>query len=796
MVKLRYFLILAFFVLAITPVLLFRAWPQANVLDAKIATAQERHMRLAKSIAAALDRYQNDVGNTVLLLASHATALHKEPEAVQLMQHMNIRSICVVARDIESASEVLSTSDRPCPEVEPQIWRGIYSEVLPGRFSFGDVEKGTDGENVMRVFAQTDGRRLVVAEIDTTYFREIGAGSAENAGAGAIIVDHSGNTLAHSRRDWVAERKSLTLMPPVIKAMSGATGVQVFQDFETQRDIVVSYTSVPNSGWGVMIPQPMSELMALARSEQQSSIYVLLTGVAGALVLALVFSRLLARPLEEVTRAAVRVSDGDFAEPDIPGHLRFLPSEFGEFLAEFQSMVLRLRETTTKIHTLAFVDSVTGLSNREYFRRSVDAFVDYAGPDEQAGMLFLDLDGFKTINDTKGHEVGDEVLVTIADRIRDTLALPPFVETCPSEASILPRRQSLQLARLGGDEFAVFAPGFNGQRAVHLAESLLCAIEEPIDLIGGGVSLSASIGVAIFPDDAQECKGLLRTADMAMYESKRGGKNQVTRFNGYVPEETAARQKLADQLFSQDIGRQMTLQFQPIYRADDFSLAAFETLTRWNHPEHGLLGPDDFFETAAELGFLRQIDRMAFNRTMVFAKQVTQRGLDPVTFSVNLSFERLADKPFIDAVVARVSPTCPLKIELTESSLMDAMDTRAVWSIDRLREAGIGVHLDGFGCSHASMASLLDLRPESIKLDHRLVSRVEQKDIAVIIQSITEMAHDLGITVNAMGVETISQVERCRELGCDYVQGYALNMPMSREDVLVLLESARLKALA
>ena len=794
--KLRYFLTLVFFVLAITPVLLFRAWPHSAVLDAKIATAQERHMRLAKSITATLDRYQSDVGKTVLLLASHADALHKTPEAARVMQHMHIRSVCVVARNMGSATEMLGSSVQPCPLVVPREWRGIYSEIAPGQFRFGEVVQGADGENVMRVFARTDRRRLVVAEIDTTYFREIGAESADSAGAVAIIVDHEGNTLAHARHDWVAERKSLKSLPAVAHSLLGETGVQVFQDVETQHNLIVSYTSLPDTGWGVMVPQPMSELMNMAKSVQQSTMYVLLIGVAGALVLAVFLSKLLARPLEEVTRTAARVSAGDLAEPDMPDFARFLPNEIGDLLAGFRDMVLRLRETTTKIHVLAFVDSVTGLSNREYFRRSVDAFVDYAGPHEQAGMLFLDLDGFKTINDTKGHEMGDAVLVTIADRIRDTLGLPPFAETCPSEASILPRRQSLQLARLGGDEFAVFAPGFNGQRAVHLAENILRAIEEPIELIGGDVSLGVSIGVSIFPDDAQDCKGLLRTADMAMYESKRSGKNQVTRFNGYVPEETAARQKLADQLFAQDIGRQMTLQFQPIYRADDFSLAGFETLTRWNHPEHGMLGPEDFFETAAELGFLRQIDRMAFNRTIVFAKQVTQRGLDPVTFSINMSFERLADKAFMDAVVARASRTCPLKIELTESSLLDALDTRAVWSIDRLREAGIGVQLDGFGCSHASMASLLDLRPESIKLDHRLVSRVERKDIAIIIQSITQMAHELGIEVIAMGVETIAQVELCREIGCDYVQGYALNMPMPREDVLVLLESARLRDLA
>ena len=134
--KLRYFLTLVFFVLAITPVLLFRAWPHSAVLDAKIATAQERHMRLAKSITATLDRYQSDVGKTVLLLASHADALHKTPEAARVMQRMHIRSVCVVARNMGSATEMLGSSVQPCPLVVPREWRGIYSEIAPGPVSY------------------------------------------------------------------------------------------------------------------------------------------------------------------------------------------------------------------------------------------------------------------------------------------------------------------------------------------------------------------------------------------------------------------------------------------------------------------------------------------------------------------------------------------------------------------------------------------------------------------------------------------------------------------------------------
>lgn len=794
--KLRYFLTLVFFVLAITPVLLFWAWPHSAVLDDKVETVQERHLRLANNIATALDRYQNDVGKSVLLLASHADALHMKPEAARLMAHLNIRSVCVVARNMGSAAEMLGNSVHPCPQIVPLRWRGIFSQIEPGQYIFGPVIQGTDGQNVMQVFAQTDRRRLVVAEIDTTYFRALSKDSTAGQETTAMIVDHEGNALAHTRPDWVAERKSLAALPPVAEALVGESGVQVFQDIETEENVVVSFTSLPATGWGVIVPQSMSELSEKAKSVQHSSLFVLMIGVAGALVLAFAVSHFLARPLEGVTRMTARVSDGDLAVPEMPASIGFLPHEFGDLVAGFRGMVLRLRETTTEINALAFVDGVTGLSNREYFRRSVDAFIDYAGPDESASMLFLDLDGFKTINDTKGHDVGDAVLVTVADRIRDVLELPPFAETSPDEASILSRRQDIQFARLGGDEFAIFAPGFNGVRAGHLAEGLLHAIEEPIALIGGGLSLSASIGVSIFPGDAQDCKSLLKTADLAMYESKRAGKNQATRFNGYVPEETTARQKLADNLFAQDIGRQMTLEFQPIYRGDDFSLAAFESLTRWNHPEQGFLEPEDFFDTAAELGFLRQIDRMAFNRTLVMTKQVAERGLDPVPFAINMSFERLADKAFINAMVERTRGACPLAIELTETSLLDAMDTRAVWSIDQLREAGIGVQLDGFGCAHASIASLLDLRPDGIKLDQRLVSRVEHKEIAIIIGSITQMAHDLGIEVTALGVETIEQVELCQSLGCDFIQGYALNMPMAREDVMVLLESSRLKVLA
>lgn len=447
-------------------------------------------------------------------------------------------------------------------------------------------------------------------------------------------------------------------------------------------------------------------------------------------------------------------------------------------------MVVRLRDSTARVNTLAFVDSVTGLANREYFRQNIDAFVGATGFDGGAALLFLDLDGFKSVNDTKGHDAGDIMLRHVADRLCETVGVPPFD---PNTSSPQDCRNPV-IARLGGDEFVIFLPNFTGDDASALADKVLGALSVPFDIGESPVALSCSIGVARFPEHGAEYSSLLKAADLAMYDAKRSGKNQIKLYFSNLHRRSSGRHFLADDLFSGAFAEQMDMIFQPIYRTGDMDYTGVEGLIRWQHPTEGLLEPNQFLPAVAALGMQRQIDTFAFEHATALVSDLAARGIDTGSLSLNLPMERLIDKPFMDLVIRNLPLPFAFSVELVESSFLDIMDSRIYWSIDRLKEAGVGIELDDFGSTHASVSSLLDLGPKRIKLDTGLVRRIsEDVRIAAILRSLVEMAHGQGVEVVGKGAEFPSQVEVLTELGCDYLQGYALSTPMTASQLASVL---------
>ena len=522
-----------------------------------------------------------------------------------------------------------------------------------------------------------------------------------------------------------------------------------------------------------------------------SASYVPFLGVSGSLFLALVVSLFISRPLERLTSAARQIAGGDLVVPKELGWQRILPLELRELHQSFHDMVLQLRQSTSQANALAYVDSVTGLANREYFRRRVDAFVESAGHDEGATLLFLDLDGFKSVNDTKGHDAGDLVLKNVAARLCDMIDVPSLADQDPHQKYLLKRRNQPVIARLGGDEFAVFLPRIDAETANELADKVLSALAVPFSIDASRVALSSSIGVARFPDHGSEYSSLLKAADIAMYDAKRSGKNQVRPYFSGIQGRHSSRHYLADDLFSNEFVDQMDVLYQPIYRAGDMSFAGVEGLIRWHHPSEGLLKPKDFLSVAATLGLQRQIDKFAFERATEVLSYLAAGGTSPVRLSLNLSMERLIDRPFVDAIIGTQPLPFDFSIELVESSFLDALDSRIFWSIDRLKEAGVRVELDDFGSTHASLTSLLDLGPDRIKLDTGLVARMsEGGQIRTIIGSLVDMAHNLGVEVVGKGAENMEQVAELANLGCDYIQGYALNMPMTRSELAISLSNS------
>jgi len=424
-----------------------------------------------------------------------------------------------------------------------------------------------------------------------------------------------------------------------------------------------------------------------------------------------------------------------------------------------------LRVANEELLRINASDSLTGLANRRAFEARLTEL--QAGGDALS-VAFIDLDGFKPVNDSLGHQVGDEVLVEVARRLAEAGG-----------------RRNL-LARVGGDEFILLVIGARERPYLNsLAARLIEAVREPIAIGRHAVELSCSIGIASYPSDTDEVARLIPMADSAMYEVKRSGKNHV-RF--YSPELDLAAGNLVEQqraLRTALARQQFVLYFQPKFNPHNGALNGVEALVRWQHPERGIVAPLEFIALMERFGLIVELGE----QVLEMALQEQQRWLADgraIAVSINISPQQFGRDGFAEHIIARLEhygvPHRLLTLEITETVVMADMG-RTERVLRRLREAGIPVSLDDFGTGYSSLSLLRELAPNELKIDRSFIKDLAQNATArVIVAPIIEMAHSLGMTVVAEGVENEAQAEVLRELACDELQGFHYARPMTGDD--------------
>ncbi len=420
------------------------------------------------------------------------------------------------------------------------------------------------------------------------------------------------------------------------------------------------------------------------------------------------------------------------------------------------------RELERELRQLAYTDRLTGLPNRALFHdRLEQALVMARRRDGLAAVLFLDLDRFKIINDSLGHEIGDAVLASVAQRLRRCL------------------RAEDTLARLGGDEFAILLPEIANRSDSRLVtEKCLSALSEP-ELIGGHeLTVNASIGVAIFPHDGADVQHLLRSADAAMYRAKARGGRRAESFTHLLETEAMRRHQIEVELRRALRTGQLRVLFQPYRELSSGRTIGQEALVRWNHPERGTLLPDSFLPLAEETGLIDAVDRW------VLAEACRQacRWSEPLVVSVNVSAGRLRRGDLYGNTAAVLSETgldpSRLVLELSERILFDELPD-ALGSLADLPSAGVQLALDDFGAGYTSLEQLRRLPVGHVKIDRSLVEPVDRSDDdAAIVAAVIQFAHALGLSVTAEGVERMSQLDRLADLGCEYGQGLLFGRPV------------------
>jgi diguanylate cyclase (GGDEF)-like protein/PAS domain S-box-containing protein len=431
-----------------------------------------------------------------------------------------------------------------------------------------------------------------------------------------------------------------------------------------------------------------------------------------------------------------------------------------------------------KVHELARYDSLTGLPNRNMFLGELDRSIARAARLGGAfALFFIDLDRFKTINDTLGHDAGDELLRAMAARLRQAL-----------------RRNDL-VARLGGDEFVALIEGASGgPDLAGVADKLLQVIAEPLTIQGVTFLVTGSIGIGCWPADGDDAATLLRHADAAMYLAKQKGKNNVQFYTAELADMAARQFELEAALRLALVRNELVLHFQPKVDVAIGDILGLEALVRWHHPVRGLVPPGEFIPLAEERGLIVPLGRWVLQATCRQIRDWRRAGLDSPPVAVNLSARQFADDDLVEHIetaMARHGVTpADLELELTESVLM-ADPERANEVLGRLHRMGLRISIDDFGTGYSSLSYLKRFPARTVKIDRSFISGLPgDGDDTAITQAVIAMAHSLGMAVVAEGVETSEQLAVLRKLGCDEAQGYLLGRPAPAADVAARLAPA------
>ncbi|WP_456734391.1 EAL domain-containing protein [Bradyrhizobium sp. USDA 3364] len=449
------------------------------------------------------------------------------------------------------------------------------------------------------------------------------------------------------------------------------------------------------------------------------------------------------------------------------------PLPEGGWVATIEDITERTR-AENKIAYMAHYDGLTDLPNRVLFRQRLEQALKTIGPDEQLAVMYIDIDEFKAVNDALGHQIGDELLRAVADRLRG----------CVGETDVA--------ARLGGDEFAVIQTAVRDQtETMQLLAAIYQAIRRPIDCSGHLITTDASIGIAVAPPDGLDLDQLLRNADLALYGAKSDGRRTYRFFEAGMDARAKARRSLELELRQAVVDGSFELHYQPLLHLGDGRVSCCEALLRWRHPERGTISPADFIPVAEDTGLINDLGHWVLNT----ACREAVNWPDHIHVAVNVSPIQFKSQTLALNVAAALAASglapARLELEITEAVLIRD-DEAALDILHQLRELGVRIALDDFGTGYSSLSYLQRFPFDKIKIDRAFI-----KDLAgtgassTIVQAVVNVAAASDMTTTAEGVETEQQRSLLRNLGCTEMQGYLFSRPVSDVEIRKLLSSHR-----
>lgn len=627
---------------------------------------------------------------------------------------------------------------------------------------------------------------VMVASVDPEYF-----GSFISEDSNTYLLDNASNSLLgieytneQVKREAVSHLRQYSGNPA---ELCGA--ILVRNGFSIE---LYGYSIMPEYHWIYLVRQNMDIYQSLIRSIPLLMIVVLSIFLVITIIISSKLAKKYCNPIFNLKEKMLQASKGDLnVHCEIESN-----DEFGELSEHFNDMMQiiannykelnttkeqleqsqeELKENYSQIKQLAYTDTLTGLANRVSFMTQAHAIFHQSGSFIKRAILFIDLDNFKNVNDTLGHDYGDLLLQQIAVKLSSYM----------SEDDIL--------ARTGGDEFLVLRNQVTSTDDLdQFAANLITIVNHPFDLKGETVHVSMSVGVAIFPQNGLTVNELIKNADIAMYSAKSAGKSGYQFFNSSMEDEVNHKNDIEEILRNAIQNREVYLMYQPQCNMATGRITGCEALMRLRNGYLGQIPPSEFIPIAEESGIINELGAWAMEQACGFNKQLLDAGYGPLTISVNVSIEQLKNPGFISQIKEILErtklPPEYLEIEVTESILMQSFE-KNITLIQELRTLGIRIALDDFGTGYSSFNYLTQMPIDTLKMDKSFVDNIStnSKD-CYVAETIISLAHKLNITVVAEGVEASDQLRILQKNSCDILQGYLFSKPLPDEHYRNLLE--------
>jgi len=451
-------------------------------------------------------------------------------------------------------------------------------------------------------------------------------------------------------------------------------------------------------------------------------------------------------------------------------------------LRRVNALLSELDQARASLQQVAHFDALTNLLNRRGFNQIfAEKVVEKTRNKGMMAVIFLDIDHFKRINDSLGHDAGDQLLTVLAGYIKSSV-----------------RSHEDVVARFGGDEFCILINIHHRDEARHMALRIMQKMKEPIELAGRRMVMTTSIGISLFPDDGQTCEELLKTADLALYQSKDAGRNSLHFFSSNLKTRAFLELQLEEELRAALRARSgLVLFYQPIFDMKLAKVTRLEALVRWQHPQHGLLAPDRFIGIAENNGLIAELDHWVLRQACHDLSLLSDRGYTELTMAVNCSALNLARDELADEIEAALRFAAVaanrLELEVTENALMGNISSTLAL-LRQIRALGVSLAIDDFGTGYSSLAYLKRLPLNTLKIDRSFIQDIPRSRAdSEIVQAIIGMAHTLHLQVVTEGVETQEQFELLLRHGCDYIQGYLLSPAVPFNEIIGVIQGIALR---